>query len=125
MGQLNDAIGDWSYAADTDWWNTLLASVHKNVAFTEEAEKSDVVPMGYFRVFKEIRDQLPRDAIVVAEGANTMDISRTSIPNFLPRKRLDAATFGTMGIGIGQLFAAAVVHPDQRIIASASSLTQP
>ena len=117
LGQLNDAVGDWSYPSGTEWWNTLLASVAKNVAFTEEAEKSDAVPMGYFRVFKELRDLLPRDAIIIAEGANTMDISRTSIPNFLPRKRLDAATFGTMGIGIGQLFAAGVVHPDQRIVA--------
>ena len=117
LGQLNDAVGAWSSPSGTEWWNTLLASVAKIVAFTEEDEKSDAVPMGYFRVFKELRDLLPRDAIIIAEGANTMDISRTSIPNFLPRKRLDAATFGTMGIGIGQLFAAGVVHPDQRIVA--------
>ena len=77
LGQLNDAVGDWSYPSGTEWWNTLLASVAKNVAFTEEAEKSDAVPMGYFRVFKELRDLLPRDAIIIAEGANTMDISRT------------------------------------------------
>ncbi len=57
--------------------------------------------MGYYRVLREIRDLLPRDAIIASEGANTMDIGRTVLPNFEPRHRLDAGTFGTMGVGPG------------------------
>lgn len=30
------------------------------------------------------------DSIIVSEGANTMDIGRTMLPNELPRHRLDA-----------------------------------
>ena len=73
--------------------------------------------MGYYRVLREIRDQLPRDAIICSEGANTMDIGRTVLPNFHARHRLDAGTFGTMGVGLGFAIAAAAVHPDKKVVA--------
>ncbi|HEY5477343.1 MAG TPA: thiamine pyrophosphate-dependent enzyme [Tepidiformaceae bacterium] len=76
----------------------------------------DSVPMSYYRVFKDIRDLLPRDAIIQNEGASTMDIGRTMMPNFLPRHRLDAATFGTMGVGLGQAIAAAAVNPGKKVV---------
>ena len=77
----------------------------------------DSVPMNYYRALREIRDQLPRDAIVCSEGANTMDIGRTVLPNFAPRHRLDAGTFGTMGVGLGFAIAAAVAHPEKKVVA--------
>ena len=36
-----------------------------------------------------------------------MDIGRTMMMNFLPRHRLDAGTFGTMGVGLGFAIATA------------------
>jgi len=33
-----------------------------------------------------------------------------------PRERLDAGTFGTMGVGLAQAIAAQVVHPDRKVI---------
>ena len=77
----------------------------------------DTVPMNYYRVLREIRDLLPRDAIIASEGANTMDIGRTVLPNFLPRHRLDAGSFGTMGVGLSFAIAAQAVHPDKRVVA--------
>ena len=38
-----------------------------------------------------------------------MDIGRTVLPSFLPRHRLDAGTFGTMGVGCGFAIAAALL----------------
>lgn len=79
--------------------------------------QDESVPMTYYRVFRDIRDVLPRDCVIIGEGANTMDIGRTIMPNFHPRHRLDAGTFGTMGVGLGFALAAAMVHPDKKIIA--------
>ena len=45
-----------------------------------------------------------------------MDIGRTQMPNTDARLRLDAGSYGTMGIGMGFAIAAAVVHPDRPII---------
>ena len=80
-------------------------------------ERDDSVPMGYYRVLREVRERLTRDAIICSEGANTMDIGRSSLPNELPRHRLDAGTFGTMGVGLGFAIAAAAVRPDKKVVA--------
>jgi 2-hydroxyacyl-CoA lyase 1 len=44
--------------------------------------------------------------VYVSEGANTMDISRSSFPLEHPRQRLDAGTYATMGVGLGYAIAA-------------------
>jgi 2-hydroxyacyl-CoA lyase 1 len=45
-----------------------------------------------------------------------MDIGRTVLPNHVPRTRLDAGTYGTMGVGLGFAIGAAVAKPDTRIV---------
>ena len=47
-----------------------------------------------FKLF-QLKKYLPHDCVVVNEGANTMDIGRTMIPNHLPRKRYAYASFFT------------------------------
>ena len=48
------------------------------------------------------------DAILVNEGANTLDLARGIIDMYQPRKRLDVGTWGIMGIGMGYAIAAAI-----------------
>ncbi|MDP3085475.1 MAG: thiamine pyrophosphate-dependent enzyme, partial [Rubrivivax sp.] len=48
------------------------------------------------------------EAILVNEGANTLDFTRSIVDMYLPRKRLDVGTWGIMGIGMGFSVAAAV-----------------
>ena len=38
------------------------------------------------------------------------------LPNYGARERLDAGTFGTMGVGLGFAIAAAAVHPDRKVV---------
>lgn len=59
---------------------------------------STSVPLNYYSVFHHVQDIIPKDAIIVSEGANTMDVGRSMLLNVLPRHRLDAGTFGTMGV---------------------------
>ena len=118
VGQLCAALRDepWSYPAETAWRKELAKSGAANRAAVEAMEHDASVPMGYYRVLAEIRDQVPRDAMLVCEGSNTMDISRTVLPNYDARERLDAGTFGTMGVGLGFAIAAAAVHPDRKVV---------
>ncbi len=76
----------------------------------------DAVPMGYYRVLREIQEQSPPGTFIQAEGAQTMDISRSVLMHDDARLRLDAGSFGTMGVGLGQAIAAQVVHPDKKVI---------
>ena len=56
------------------------------------------------------------DAILVNEGANTLDFARSIINMSKPRKRLDVGTWGIMGIGMGAAVAAAV-ETGQQVLA--------
>nr|XP_020032563.1 2-hydroxyacyl-CoA lyase 1 isoform X3 [Castor canadensis] len=97
---------------------TLLGDI--NAVTKQELASQKSLPMNYYTVFYHIQEQLPKDCFIVSEGANTMDIGRTVLQNYLPRHRLDAGTFGTMGVGLGFAIAAALVakdrNPGQRVI---------
>lgn len=116
--QLNQALDaePFTLSADNGWLGQLRESASQNQAAVQAMLEDDSEPMGYYRALREIADRLEPQDMLVAEGANTMDISRTVLPNMEPRKRLDAGTFGTMGVGTGLAIAAAVVHPDRRTI---------
>ncbi len=119
VGQLNAALDKepWHYPAETAWRSGIARAAAENAALTDAMMADDSTPMNYQRVLKDIRDTLPRDTVIVSEGANTMDIGRTILPNFEPRTRLDAGTYGTMGVGMGFAIAAAAVNPGKRIVA--------
>lgn len=71
-----------------------------------------VVPMTYYSSYEVLKKFIPEEAILVGEGANTMDIGRTVFEHELPRRKLDAATFGTMGIGLPAVVSARTCHPE-------------
>ena len=119
LGQLTAALeaDPWEYPGETTWRSELDERVRKNQAEVAAMCADDSVPMGYYRALREIAEQLPRESILVTEGSNTMDIARTVLPSFLPRHRLDAGTFGTMGVGLGFAIASAILNPHQRTFA--------
>ena len=71
---------------------------------------SNTVPMDFHSALGALRTIVKQrpDAILVNEGANTLDFARSIIDVFKPRKRLDVGTWGIMGIGMGAAVAAAV-----------------
>ncbi len=107
----------WQLAAADAWRQALDKEKKVKQVATVPMLESDEVPMNYYRPLQEIQRLLPRDAIIVTEGASTMDISRQVLDNYEPRKRLDAGTWGTMGVGPGFAIAAQVANPDKRVIA--------
>lgn len=116
--QLNTALENrqWFYPAETGWRSTLQEKAQANVEAVQGMVDDDSSPMNYYRAFKDINDWLPDNAIIIGEGANTMDIGRTQMLNSNARHRLDAGTYGTMGVGLGFAIAAAVTNPDQPIV---------
>ncbi|XP_058409438.1 2-hydroxyacyl-CoA lyase 1 [Diceros bicornis minor] len=110
----------WQFPPESKWWKALREKMKSNEAVSKKLASKKSLPMNYYTVFYHVQEQLPRDCFVVSEGANTMDIGRTVLQNYLPRHRLDAGTFGTMGVGLGFAIAAAIVakdrNPGQRVI---------
>ncbi|XP_018596148.1 2-hydroxyacyl-CoA lyase 1 isoform X3 [Scleropages formosus] len=104
----------WRYQSDTMWWRSLKEKMNANERMSKALAAHSSVPMNYYTVFHHIAELLPHDCIIVSEGANTMDIGRTMLYNRLPRHRLDAGTFGTMGVGLGFAIAAALVESGRK-----------
>ena len=118
VGQLNQALDErqWFYPAETAWRSQLKAKADANLEAVKPMIDDESSPMNYYRAYRDIEAWLPEDAIIIGEGANTMDIGRTQMANRSPRHRLDAGTYGTMGIGLGFAVAAAVAQPDKPIV---------
>ena len=118
VGQLNKALEgrQWFYPSETAWHAAIADKAAGNAAAIQPMIDDNSSPTNYYRALKDIREWTPENAIIVGEGANTMDIGRTQLPNAAPRLRLDAGSYGTMGIGMGFAIAAAVVHPERPII---------
>ncbi|EFN77971.1 2-hydroxyacyl-CoA lyase 1 [Harpegnathos saltator] len=110
----------WRVDRRGTWWSELVEKVKKNKQLLHRMSLDTNVPLNYYTVFTHIQDVIPKDCIICSEGANTMDIGRTILLNDLPRHRLDAGTFGTMGVGLGFAIAAALYckerAPRKRVI---------
>ena len=94
-----------------DWTGAVASRREKNLAKMAETLALDPSPMNFHSALNVIRNAVKArpDAIVVNEGANTLDFARSIVDMYEPRKRLDVGTWGIMGIGMGFSIAAAVV----------------
>ena len=119
MGQVNSFLDEnpWRFEDNSEWLASINAELERKAIDQNEWMASDEAPMNYYRPLKEINDRMPRDAVFVTEGENTMAIARQVIQSYEPRSRLDAGTWGTMGVGPGFALAAQAVNPGKRVIA--------
>ena len=118
MGQVNKALESrqWFYPKDTPWRAAIAEKAADNAAMIQPMFDDNSTPTNYYRALKDIVPWIPEDAIIIGEGANTMDIGRTQLQNKRPRERLDAGSYGTMGIGMGFVVAACVANPDRPVV---------
>ncbi|MDU6728742.1 MAG: thiamine pyrophosphate-dependent enzyme, partial [Bradyrhizobium sp.] len=96
--------------APAEWTSSVQKKREDNVAKMAPRLMNNNSPMDYhgaLGVLRTIIKERP-DAILVNEGANTLDLARGVIDMYQPRKRLDVGTWGVMGIGMGSAIAAAV-----------------
>ena len=106
---LDGMGGNWP-APPADWTSAVKAKREDNVAKMAPRLMNNNVPMDYHGALGVLRTIIAErpDAILVNEGANTLDLARGVIDMYQPRKRLDVGTWGVMGIGMGYAIAAAV-----------------
>jgi oxalyl-CoA decarboxylase len=95
----------------TDWLGSVAERKSKNLIRMAETLAKDPKPMNFHSALNVVRDIIRAnpDAILVNEGANALDFTRSIVDMYKPRKRLDVGTWGVMGIGMGFAVAAAVV----------------
>jgi len=93
-----------------EWLNAVAERRNKNIAKMAETLAKDPKPMNFHSALAVVRDIVKAhpDAMLVNEGANALDFTRSIVDMYKPRKRLDVGTWGVMGIGMGFAVAAAV-----------------
>ncbi len=110
VSALLDAMGpDWT-PPPAEWTEAIRQKVAANVARMESRLRNNNAPMDFHGALGALKDIIRDrpDAILVNEGANTLDFARSIIDMHKPRKRLDVGTWGVMGIGMGFAVAAAI-----------------
>jgi oxalyl-CoA decarboxylase len=110
MSALLEGIDAKWPAPPADWIAAVKAKREENVAKMAPRLMKNSAPMDFHAALGALRTVIKErpDAILVNEGANTLDLARGVIDMYQPRKRLDVGTWGVMGIGMGFAIAAAI-----------------
>jgi oxalyl-CoA decarboxylase len=97
-------------AAPAEWTGAVSSKREENIAKMAPRLMNNASPMDYHGALGALRTIVKErpDAILVNEGANTLDLARGVIDMYRPRKRLDVGTWGVMGVGMGFAIAAAI-----------------
>jgi oxalyl-CoA decarboxylase len=105
-----DAMGKTWTPPPEAWTDAVRDKVETNVARMAPRLQNNNIPMDYHGALGTLRTIIKErpEAILVNEGANTLDFTRSIIDMYQPRKRLDVGTWGVMGVGMGTAIAAAV-----------------
>ncbi|HKX41143.1 MAG TPA: oxalyl-CoA decarboxylase [Burkholderiaceae bacterium] len=110
VSAIVNALGANFAKPPAEWTDAIAQRKDKNLSKMAETLAKRPSPMNFHSALSVIRDAVKKrpDAIVVNEGANTLDFARSIVDMYEPRKRLDVGTWGIMGIGMGFAVAAAV-----------------
>ncbi|MEZ4291008.1 MAG: hypothetical protein R3E53_10960 [Myxococcota bacterium] len=93
------------------WLATLQEKARRNEESARQVLTDDSIPINPYRVVAEVRDVVPRDAIVTSEGETIMGIARAMMPAYVNRSCFNAGTTGCMGVGAPYVVGAALASP--------------
>ena len=111
LAAINATAGSNWAKPPTDWTGAIAERKNQNLSKMAETLAKNPSPMNFHSARAVVRDVFKAnpEAILVNEGANALDFTRSIVDMYRPRKRLDVGTWGIMGIGMGYSVAAAVV----------------
>ena len=114
---LLDAAGQRPSAVDASWTTGLrdkhLERSTKLLSSMRGAAPGSDGLMHPNRLLAALRDRLPEDAVVVADGGDFLSFARVGLPS---STYLDPGSLGCIGIGTPFGVAASLVRPDQTVV---------
>ena len=110
LAAIDSTAGPGWARPPAEWTGAIAERKNNNIAKMAETLARDPSPMNFHSALNVVRDIVKAnpDAILVNEGANALDFTRSIVDMYKPRKRLDVGTWGIMGIGMGFAVGAAV-----------------
>ncbi len=111
---LVSAIGGRTLrCTDGDWLSGIQEKARRNEENARAVLTDDSIPINPYRVVAEVKDAVPRDAIITSDGETIMGIVRAMMPSFVNRSVLNAGTTGCMGVGAPYTVGSALACPDR------------
>jgi acetolactate synthase-1/2/3 large subunit len=115
LGQLRDELAELGGISDAAraWIGQLV-----DLDASKEPDRvtlSDRVPIDPNRFCEEIRRVLPRDAVVIVDGHETLEFVRRWIPSLSEANYLTSGPNGCMGVGVPFALGAAVAAPQRPV----------
>jgi acetolactate synthase-1/2/3 large subunit len=110
------AVADGGSADRTAAW---VADLQANETEKRAAEKGDFdddrAPLHPLRVYRDVREVLDRDAIVIGDGGDFVSYAGRVIETFEPGCWMDPGPYGCLGAGPGQAIGAKLAHPGRQV----------
>ena len=117
LEQLSAALPEGGFG---DRWESWIAELRAQHQQREEHVRpllaSDQVPIHHLRLFREIREVMSRDTILVVDGHETLNFARQSIPTYAPGHRLNPGVSGCMGTAVPFGLGAKAGRPDRPVL---------
>lgn len=98
------------------WLERLKKNRQSHILGLEKKVNNSDLPMSPHRLMKEIGSFLPRNAVCVLDGRDTMAAAQEILPAFEPACRFTAGSNGCMGVGIPFAIGAKVSTPNCLVI---------
>ncbi len=99
------------------WLAELAEQRERNEAALAPLLENAAVPIHPYRLVREVRDAIPRDANVSTDGETIMGICRAVLPSYRSRSCFNAGTTGCMGTGLPYAIGAALADPSRPSVA--------
>ena len=103
-------------AERTRSWVADLRATEDEKRAAEQGDFDDErAPLHPLRVYRELREVLDRDAIVIGDGGDFVSYAGRVIETYEPGCWMDPGPYGCLGAGPGQAIGAKVAHPQRQV----------
>ncbi|HZU76480.1 MAG TPA: thiamine pyrophosphate-binding protein [Dehalococcoidia bacterium] len=114
--QLVEAAGETPERSESEWLLALREARTKNEGALKPLLDADTLPMNHHRLLREVRDALPRDAIISVDGQISLSVGRQVLQSYLPASRLNSGSNGCMGVGVPFAVGAKLAAPHRVVV---------
>lgn len=116
--QLAETLTGRSLACTRGGWiDRLRARRTANERELQARLASDAVPIDPYRLVAEVRDLLPADATIAADGEIVMGVARALLPAYRARAMLNGGTTACIGTGLPYAIGAKLARPESPAVA--------
>ena len=115
LDQLAERLGEAGGIGDAAraWADELIAA--DAAKEPDRTTLSDAVPIDPLRLCEEVRRVLPRDAVFIVDGHETLEFARRWIPSLSEANYMTSGPNGCMGVGVPFALGAKVARPDRPV----------